>query len=191
LSGAEQSEVTVLLRSWAAGDDGALDRLTDSLLPELRRIARRYRRNERDPHGLETTALINEVYLRLFDLRTIDWQNRAQFFTLIARLVRNILVDAARRHASLKRGGAASIVALDDAYHPPTEPDQLLLALDQALEALAQAAPRQAKVVELRYFGGLTEEETARTLDASPRTVRRDWNFARAWLMRHLQPASR
>ena len=183
--------MTVLLRSWAAGDDGALGRLTDSLLPELRRIARRYRRNERDPQGLETTALINEVYLRLFDLRTIDWQNRAQFFTLIARLVRNILVDAARRHAALKRGGAASIVALYDANHPPTEPDQLLLALDQALEALAQAAPRQAKVVELRYFGGLTEEETARTLDASPRTVRRDWNFARAWLMRHLQPATR
>ncbi len=186
MSGGESAEVTGLLRSWAAGDDGALSRLTEQLLPELRRIARRYRRGERDARGLETTALVNEVYLRLFELRGIDWQSRGQFFALISTLVRHILVDAARRHAAAKRGGGVQILNLDAVNEPLTEPDRLILALDEALEALAQAAPRQAQVVELRYFGGLNEEETAEVLQASARTVRRDWQFARAWLMREL-----
>ncbi|WP_321471580.1 ECF-type sigma factor [uncultured Paludibaculum sp.] len=178
--------MTGLLRSWGAGDETALARLTDLLLPELRRIAHRYRRDEREADSLQTTALVNEVYLRLIEIRNIDWQHRSQFFGLIAQLMRRILVDAARKRAALKRGSGLSIVDLDEAQVPAPEADGLLLALDEALEEFARIAPRQAKVVELRYFGGLSEEETAEVLQSSPRTVRRDWQFAKVWLTREL-----
>lgn len=185
------SELTGLLRSWGEGDQAAFARLTDLLLPELRRIAHRHRANERHADTLQTTALVNEVYLRLIEIRNIDWQHRAQFFALIAQLVRRILVDAARRKASLKRGLGVSIVALDEAHLAASEPDQLLLALDEALQEFSRIAPRQAKVVELRYFGGLTEEETAEVLQSSPRTIRRDWQFAKVWLTRELTTGTR
>jgi RNA polymerase sigma factor (TIGR02999 family) len=175
-----------LLKSWGEGDQAALARLTDLLLPELRRIAHRYRRNEREADSLQTTALVNEVYLRLIEIRNIDWQHRAQFFALIAQLVRRILVDAARSRDSLKRGQGLAPVGLDQAESLASEPDRLLIALDLALEEFARIAPRQAQVVELRYFGGFSEEETAEVLQSSPRTVRRDWQFAKVWLMREL-----
>ena len=180
------SEVTGLLRSWGAGDPAALDQLTNLLLPELRRIAHRHRRNEREADSLQTTALVNEVYLRLIEIKNIDWQHRAQFFALIAQLVRRILVDAARKRSSLKRGSGLPDVGLEHADALAAEPDRLLLALDAALEEFSRIAPRQAQVVELRYFGGFSEEETAEVLQSSPRTVRRDWQFAKVWLMREL-----
>lgn len=181
------SEVTGLLRSWSAGDESALPHLTELLLPELRRIAHRYLRDEHAADSLQTTALVNEVYVRLLELRGIDWQHRAQFFALIAQLVRRILVDAARRRRSLKRGGAVSVVGFEEAEIAAPAADSLLLALDEALEDFARIAPRQAQVVELRYFGGLSEEETAEVLQSSPRTVRRDWQFAKVWLTRELK----
>ncbi|MGC4048905.1 MAG: ECF-type sigma factor [Paludibaculum sp.] len=180
------SEVTGLLRSWGAGDESALHRLTDLLLPELRRIAHRYLRDEHAVDSLQTTALVNEVYLRLVEIRGIDWQHRAQFFALIAQLVRRILVDAARKRSAQKRGGAATLVGLEETEIAAPRADSLLLALDEALLEFARIAPRQAKVVELRYFGGLSEEETAQVMDSSPRTVRRDWQFAKVWLSREL-----
>jgi len=162
------AEITGLLKAWGGGDVAALDRLTELVYQELRRMARRYMRNERDG-TLQATALVNEVYLRLVDVKNIDWQHRAQFFALSAELMRRILVDAARSRGSAKRGGG--VVKIN---------------LDEALAALAKLAPRQAKVVELRYFGGLSEEQAAGVLNTSPRTVRRDWQFAKAWLTRDL-----
>lgn len=180
------SEVTGLLRSWGAGDEAALARLTELLLPELRRIAHRYRRDEHAADSLQTTALVNEVYLRLIEVRNIDWQHHAQFFALIAQLVRRILVDAARKRSAQKRGYGQDAVGLDQADLPAPEADARILALDEALQEFARVAPRQAKVVELRYFGGLSEEETAEALQTSARTVRRDWQFAKVWLTREL-----
>jgi RNA polymerase sigma factor (TIGR02999 family) len=142
--------------------------------------------NERPGNTLQATALVNEVYLRLVDVRNIDWQHRAQFFGLAAQLMRRILVDAARARGAEKRGGAAVNMNIDEAAVVSPEPTGFVLALDEALEALSRLAPRQAKVVELRYFGGMSEEETAEVLQTSPRTVRRDWQFAKAWLQREL-----
>jgi RNA polymerase sigma factor (TIGR02999 family) len=184
------AEITVLLKAWSAGDDSALDRLTQLVYRELHRMARRYMRDERAAQTFQATALVNEMYLRLVDVRSIDWQHRAQFFGLSAQLMRRILVDAARTRVSQKRGGGAIRVNIDEAPMLSPEPGGFILALDAALESLARAAPRQARVVELRYFGGLSEEETAEVMKSSPRTVRRDWQFAKAWLTRELSEAA-
>jgi RNA polymerase sigma factor (TIGR02999 family) len=180
------AEITGLLRAWGGGDAAALDRLTELVYQELRRMARRYMRSARDGNTLQTTALVNEVYLRLVDVKNIDWQHRAQFFALSAELMRRILVDAARSRFSDKRGGGVVKINLDAAPVLSPEPDRFILALDAALATLAEWAPRQARVVELRYFGGLSEEEVAGVMKTSARTVRRDWQFAKAWLKRDL-----
>ena len=180
------AEITGLLRAWGGGDQTALDRLAAQVYDELRRIARHYMRNERAGNTLQTTALVNEVYLRLIDVKDVDWQQRAQFFAISAQMMRRILVDAARARGSQKRGRGAVKVNVDEAAFLSPERDSSLVALDEALEAFSTVAPRQAKVVELRYFGGLTEEEIAEVLKTSPRTVRRDWTFAKSWLMREL-----
>lgn len=181
-------EVTALLKAWSGGDQAALERLADQVYDELRRIARRYMRNERAGNTLQTTALVNEVYLRLVDVKNVDWQQRAQFFAISAQMMRRILVDAARARGSHKRGGGAVRVNVDEALIASPERDSSLLALDEALEAFSKLAPRQAKVVELRYFrGGVSEEDIAETLKISPRTVRRDWDFAKSWLTRELR----
>src|ERR1700720_2362978 len=179
-------EVTGLLKAWSGGDEAALKQLADRVYDELRHIARRYMRNERAGNTLQTTALVNEVYLRLVDVKNVDWQQRAQFFAIAAQMMRRILVDAARARGSNKRGGGAVKVNVDEALVASPERDSSLVALDEALEAFTKLAPRQAKVVELRYFGGLSEEETAEVLKISARTVRRDWDFSKSWLMREL-----
>jgi RNA polymerase sigma factor (TIGR02999 family) len=183
---AELGEVTVLLKAWSGGDGSALERLTSLVHAELHRIASRYMRNERRGNTLQATALVNEVYLRLVDVKNVEWQHRAQFFAISAQIMRNILVDAARARGAHKRGGEAVKINVDDAPILSPEPDVFILALDDALTAFARIAPRQAKVVELRYFGGMSEEETAEVLKSSPRTVRRDWHFAKAWLQHEL-----
>ena len=180
-------EITGLLKAWSGGDPAALERLVDHVYGELRRIARRYMRNERAGNTLQTTALVNEVYLRLVNVKNVDWQQRAQFFAIAAQMMRRILVDAARARGSHKRGAGAVKVNVDEALVASPERDSALLALDEALDAFAKLVPRQAKVVELRYFGGLSEEEIAEVLKVSPRTVRRDWDFAKSWLTRELR----
>ena len=179
-------EITGLLRAWGSGDDAALERLAEEVYPELRRMAHRYMRNERQGNTLQATALVHEVYLRLLDVTKIEWQERAQFFAMVAQLMRRILMDAAGARGAHKRGGAAAKVNLDETALVASTPDRTILALDEALTEFSQVAPRQAKVVELRYFGGLTEEEMSAVLKTSPRTVRRDWDLARAWLLREL-----
>ena len=179
-------EITNLLRAWSGGDQAALDRLSERVYSELRRMAHRYMKNERQANTLQSAGLVHEVYLRLVDVRTVDWRERAQFYAMAAQMMRRILVDAARARASKKRGGSAAKVNIDDAAVLSPEPDQSILALHEALATFSQLAPRQARVVELRYFGGLTEEEIVAALDISPRTVRRDWSFAKAWLSREL-----
>ena len=150
-------------------------------------MARRYMKNERQGNTLQTTALVHEVYLRLVDVTQVDWRERAQFFAMAAQMMRRILVDAARARGANKRGGGAPKVNLDETAILSSAPDRSILALDAALTEFSQVAPRQAKVVELRYFGGLTEEEIVEALKISPRTVRRDWDLARAWLLRELK----
>lgn len=179
--------VTNLLRAWSGGDQAALDRLAERVYPELHRMARRYMKNERQANTLQSTGLVHEVYLRLVDVRGVDWRERAQFYAMAAQMMRRILVDAARARASKKRGGSASKVNLDETAVLAPAPDRSILALDEALTALSRLAPRQARVVELRYFGGLTEQEIVAALEVSPRTVRRDWDFAKAWLSRELK----
>ena len=181
------AEVTGLLKAWGSGDQGALDRLTSVVSGELHRIARRYMRNERAGNTLQATALVNEVYLRLVDVKNVDWQHRAQFFSISAQIMRNILVDAARARGARKRGGEVVKVVLEDSPVMSPAPDAFILSLDEALTAFAQIAPRQARVVELRYFGGMSEEETAEVMKTSERTVRRDWQFAKAWLSNELK----
>jgi RNA polymerase sigma factor (TIGR02999 family) len=188
---AESGEITGLLRAWSQGDHSALERLTALLYGELHRMAKRHMKNERAGNTLQPTALVNEVYLRLVDLEKVDWQHRAQFFALSAQIMRHVLVDAARARRSRKRGRGAVMVSLDEALLLSPEHDVSLLALNDALDALSQVAPRQAEVIELRYFGGMSEEETAEVMKTSPRTVSRDWHFARAWLMRQLQDSGR
>jgi RNA polymerase sigma factor (TIGR02999 family) len=184
---AEQpGDITLLLKAWRAGDPAALNRLTTLLYQELRRMARSYMRNERADHTLQTTALVNEVYVRIVHLKNVDWRHRAQFFALSSELMRRILVDAARAHGSDKRGGGIAKINMDEALVLSAQPERYILALHEALEELARAGPRQARVVELRYFGGLSDEEIAYVLKTSPRTVRRDWLFAKAWLSREL-----
>jgi RNA polymerase sigma-70 factor (ECF subfamily) len=178
--------VTDLLLAWGNGDEGARDRLVALVYEDLRRRAGAYLRRERSDHLLQPTALVNEVYLRLVDHKSVRWENRAQFFGLAARLMRHILVDHARARGAQKRGGAALAVTLEEGALPSPETPVSLVALDEALEVLAELDPRQSRVVELRYFGGLSVEETAEVLGLSPATVKRDWTLARAWLHREL-----
>jgi RNA polymerase sigma factor (TIGR02999 family) len=178
------AEITNLLKAWSAGDPAALDQLSKQVYDELRRMARRHMKGERRDNTLQTTALVHEVYLRLVDVTKVEWRQRAQFFAIAAQMMRRILVDAAR--ASHKRGRGPVRVNFDETAIVSPEPDRSIVALDDALAAFAEVAPRQAKVVELRYFGGLQEEEIVEVLQISPRTVRRDWDFARAWLAREL-----
>jgi len=178
-------EVSGLLRAWGDGDRGALDRLTPIVYDELRRLASRYMRGERPGHSLQTTALVNEAYIRLVDYRGMRWQDRAHFFAVSAQLMRRILVDHARRH-NLKRGGGVQHVSFEDTAEVGSDRAADLLALDDALDALARVDPRKVQVVEMRYFGGLSVEETADVLKVSPITVMRDWSTAKAWLYREL-----
>jgi len=182
----ETAEVTALLRAWRSGDKAALDRLAPHVYQELHRMARRYMRNERARNTLQTTALVNEVYLRLVDVRTVGAEERVQFFALCAQMMRRILVDAARARAAEKRGRGVVKINIDDAPALSPQPDAAVLALNDALDEFAKVAPRLAKVVELRWFGGMNEKEVAEALKTSERTVRRDWDFASAWLKRAL-----
>jgi RNA polymerase sigma factor (TIGR02999 family) len=179
-------QVTQLLLAWGHGEDAALEKLVPLVHGELRRIARRYMVGERKGHTLQTTALVNEAYLRLVDSQKVNWQNRAHFFAISAQLMRRVLVDHARSRAYQKRGGGAFKVTLDDAMIGPEEPGQDIVSLDDALKALAEIDPRKSKVVELRFFGGLSVEETAEVLKVSEDTVLRDWRLAKAWLRREM-----
>jgi RNA polymerase sigma factor (TIGR02999 family) len=186
LMNASSAEITNLLKAWSGGDPAALERLAEQVYPELRRMARRYMKNERLGNTLQATALVHEVYLRLVDVAKVEWQERAQFFAMAAQMMRRILVTAARARGSQKRGGMAPKINIDETAVLSPAPDRSILALDEALTAFSRLAPRQAKVVELRYFGGLTEDEIVAALEISPRTVRRDWDLAKAWLSREL-----
>jgi RNA polymerase sigma-70 factor (ECF subfamily) len=181
-------EVSVLLRAWTDGDPQALEKLTPIVYEELHRLARYYMSGERTGHSLQTTALVNEAYLRLTDYKRMRWQNRAHFFAVSGQLMRRILVDHARRH-NLKRGAGIQHVSLEDTA-VVGERDEDLVALDDALQALARFDSRKARVVELRFFGGLNVDETAEVLKVSPITVMRDWSTARAWLYREMKGES-
>ena len=180
------AEITRLLKSWGSGDRAALERLTPMVYDELRRMARRYMRRERGGHTLQTTGLVNETYLRLVDVTHVDWQDRAHFFAVSAQMMRRILVDAARARASSKRGGQAVRAELDEIPDLSSGRDREIIAVDDALKTLAEMDPRRAKVIELRFFGGLTVDETAEVLKISPQSVLRDWKLAKAWLLREL-----
>lgn len=178
--------ITHLLKEWSDGDQRALDELTPLVYEELRQQAARYLRKERPGHTLQATALINEAFLRLIDVKSVQWQSRAHFFAIAANLMRRILVDHARHRDAEKRGGAQMRLTLDDALAIAKEPDVDLLAIDEALDRLAEIDEQQARVVELRFFSGLSVEETATALGVSPKTVKRDWSVARAWLRREI-----
>ncbi len=184
--GSTKLELTQLLRAWGDGVEGALEQLAPLVENELRRLAHRYMSRERPGQTLQTTALVNEVYLRLIDSQQVTWQNRAHFFAISARMMRRILTDFARSRNYLKRGGGAIQVAWDEALFVSEEPDSDIVAIDDALRRLAAVDTRKSQVVELRFFGGLSVEETAEVLKVSQETVMRDWKFAKAWLMRDL-----
>jgi RNA polymerase sigma factor (TIGR02999 family) len=179
------ADISQLLRAWRDGDQLALDALTPVVYAELRRLAHRYMRGERRNHSLQTTALVNEAYMRLVDYKRMQWQNRAHFFAVSAQLMRRILVEHARRH-NLKRGRGVQHVSLDEAVLVGADPGADLVALDDALNELARVDPRKVRVVEMRFFAGLSVEETAVVLNVSPVTVRRDWSSAKVWLYREL-----
>ena len=185
-SGRPGPHATELLLAWGRGDRSAFDQLVPIVHQELRRLARIQMRGERDNHTLQTTALVNEAFIRLVDLRRIRWQDRAHFLALSASLMRRILVDHARSRNYRKRGGGAVNVALDDSLALSRERGADLVALDDALESLARMDPRKGRVVELRFFGGLSVEETAEALSISPETVLRDWRLAKVWLLREV-----
>jgi RNA polymerase sigma factor (TIGR02999 family) len=178
--------VTQLLVDWSNGDEQALEKLMPVVYDYLRRQAARYLRRERAGHTLQTTALVNEAYLRLVDQQNVRWQNRAHFFAIAAQAMRRILVDHARVRQAAKRGGDGVRVTLDEAVAPSDERDLDIVALDEALTRLAAFDPRQARIVELRFFGGLSVEETAEVLSVSAGTVKGDWSIAKAWLRREL-----
>jgi RNA polymerase sigma factor (TIGR02999 family) len=181
-------EVTCLLQAWSAGDTHALEELTSLVYRDLHRLAHRYMRRERPGQTLQTTALINEVFLRLVDTHAVSWQDRAHFFALCAQLMRRILTDLARARYTRKRGGGALTVELDSGLMVAGTARPNLVALDDALEHLGRVDPRKSRVVELRFFGGLSVQETAEVLKVSPETVMRDWRLAKAWLWRELRP---
>lgn len=183
-------EITHLLEEWSGGDQQALDKLYPLVYDELHRMAHRYMNRERKGHTLQTTALINEAYLRLVEQRNVHWANRAHFFAIAAQIMRRILIDYARRYEYAKRGGGAQRISLDEAAVVAKERACELLALDEAMERLAQFDARRSRVVELRFFGGLENEEIAEVLKISPNTVTRDWNMARAWLYKELSGES-
>jgi len=180
---ASRSDVTALLHAWSAGDPTAQDKLWTIVTPELDRLARAYMRRERHDHTLQTGALVNEAYLRLVKWKKADWRNRAHFFGMCARIMRQILVDHARSQGYQKRGGARRLATLEEALTVSPTRGRELVALDDALQRLASISQRKSDVVELRFFGGLTVEETAAALGVARLTVIRDWNFARAWLL--------
>jgi RNA polymerase sigma-70 factor, ECF subfamily len=175
-------DVTRLLEDWSNGDESALDKLTPLVYQELRQLAHHYMSRERPGHTLQTTALVNEAYLRLVNQNHVHWQNRAHFFGVAAQVMRHLLVDHARNHARAKRGGAVHQVSLDEAAVMSPERASEMIALDEALVELTTIDPRKSRIVELRFFGGLNIEETAHVLQIAPITVRREWNSAKAWL---------
>ena len=181
-----QHEITQLLAEWSDGNQSALDELYPLVYEELHRLARRYMSRERKGHTLQTTALINEAYVRLVDQRNVHWANRSHFFAISAQIMRRILIDHARRHAYAKRGGGAQQVSLEEVAVVAREQSSEIIRLDEALKILAKMDPRRCHVVELRYFGGLSNEEIAGVLKVSENTVTRDWNLARAWLHQQL-----
>jgi RNA polymerase sigma factor (TIGR02999 family) len=186
-----EGQVTGLLRAWSDGDEAALEQLIPLVESELRRLARAYMRRERPGHTLQTTALVNEAFMRLVDAKEIRWNDRAHFLGITARLMRRVLVDHARARSYEKRGGGARRTAFDEAVAQAiSDPSLDIIALDQALDRLASVEPRQAKVVELRFFGGLSIEETADVLHMSSDTVKRDWRLAKEWLVRELSSLS-
>ena len=182
----DQSEVTRLLGAWSAGDESALHALIPLVYDDLHRAAHAYMAREAPDNTLQTTALVNEVYLRLLGTRDVDWQNRAHFLAVCATVMRRILIDVARSRRSLKRGGTAEHLPLDEAILVSNTPRVDLLELDEALRSLAAVDQRQARVVELRFFGGLSVQETAEALKVSPETVHRDWRLAKDWLLHEL-----
>jgi RNA polymerase sigma factor (TIGR02999 family) len=185
------ADVTTLLLAWSAGDEMAFKQLVPLVYRELHRRARLYMAGERRNHTLQTTALVNEAYLKLVDLRKVQWKNRAHFFAISAQLMRRILVDFARHRGLIKRGGSMLLTTLHDELAISSGPTSELIAIDDALKALESIDARKARVVELRFFGGLTEEETAEVLKISSDTVMRDWKFAKVWLKRELAKESR
>jgi RNA polymerase sigma factor (TIGR02999 family) len=180
-------QVTALLLEWRSGDELAFERLVPMVQAELRRIARRQMGHERVGHTLQATALVNEAYLKLIDIRKVQWQDRAHFFAMSSRVMRRVLVDHARARGYQKRGADAQRVTFDEGRVANAEPAADVLALDEALEALAAIDPRKSQVVEMRYFGGLSIEETAEVLGVSVRTVKRDWTIAKLWLRREMK----
>ncbi len=180
------SQVTQLLRAWSEGDTDALAQLTPLVYDELYRRARWHMAREQAGHTLQATALVNEIYVRMVDLRRVSWRDRAHFFALSSRMIRQILIDAARTKHALKRGGESPHVPIDDALLVSEQPRADIVALDDALNRLATIDPRKSQVVELRFFGGLDIEETSEVLHVSPETVKRDWRLAKAWLRREL-----
>ena len=182
-------EVTKLLKDWSAGDQSALDKLMPLVYDELRRLAHQHMRREKPGHTLQTSALVNEAYVRLVDQREIQWEGRAHFFGIAARLMRQILVDRARRRNFAKRGGGTIQVSLNEATTVAQEQSANVMALDDALKNLEKTDQRKSRIVELRFFGGMSIEETAKVLRVSPGTVMRDWTFARAWLRNQMSSA--
>jgi RNA polymerase sigma factor (TIGR02999 family) len=180
------SEVTLLLQGWRDGDDKALDALLPLVYKELRRLAHYQLRRERPDHTLQSGALVHEAYLRLVGMNPPQWESRGHFFAIAAQLMRHILVDYARRHKAAKRGGTVCTLSLEDAAVTPRQTEIDIVALDDALQALAQIDPRQSRIVELRFFGGLSLEEISKALEIGPATVQRDWTAARAWLHREM-----
>src|SRR6266699_1140631 len=180
------NEVTQLLLAWSDGDQAALDKLTPLVYEELRRMAHRYMNRERPGHTMQTTALVNEAYIRLVNRKNVHWENRAHFFAIAAQLMRTILVDHARSHAYQKRGGGSRNITLDEAMVVSQQRAAEVVALDEALKELAAIDPQQSRIVELRFFGGLTIEEIAEVLGLSPATIKREWSPAKAWLYHEL-----
>ena len=187
MSAPSSSEVTCLLRAWGSGDEKALQKIIPLVYDQLHVAARRYMAGERAGHTLQTTALIHETYLRLIDIRHVEWQDRAHFLAVCAQLMRRILIDFARSRGYQKRGGAAPHVNFDEKLVVTAEPDFNLVALDDALTRLAQVDGRKSRIVELRFFGGLDVKETAEVMKVSPDTVMRDWKLAKVWLLRELR----
>ena len=187
MSSAPAPDCTGLLRAWGQGDRAALDHLMPLVHDELRRIASRYMRRERPGNSLQTTALVNEAYLRLIDVHHVEWRDRAHFFAISARMMRRILVDHARARGYQKRGGGAQRVSLEESVMVSPQPPAELVKLDEALTALSAQDHRKARVVELRFFGGLSVEETAAVLNVAPQTVLRDWSLAKSWLAREMK----
>jgi RNA polymerase sigma factor (TIGR02999 family) len=187
MAASQEQELTLLLQAWSGGDKEALARLVPHVQRELHRLARRYMAGERSGHPLQTTALINEAFIRLIEWKNVQWENRAHFFGVAAQLMRRILVDIARARLGAKRGGGAHETSFDEAFTFQPEKSRDLLALDEALTKLAKVDPRKSRIVELRFFGGLTVEETAAVTKISDRTVLREWILAKAWLYREIK----